>query len=101
MALVSLEPPPTLQRSATDVKGAAGQVRRQERVGEMLKMARDLAAHGHRVQMIETMLAANGYPEAAEFIDQPHIRNELRDLALRAGRLEETELASREGHSPS
>jgi hypothetical protein len=33
--------------------------------------------------MIEAMLTASGHPEAAEFIDQPHIRNELRDIADR------------------
>jgi len=42
------------------------------------------------------MLATNGYPEAAEFIVQPHIRNELRDIALRAGRRDESERAIRE-----
>jgi len=46
--------------------------------------------------MIEAMLAANGYPEAADFIDQPHISNELRDIALRAGRREETKRSIRE-----
>jgi hypothetical protein len=30
---------------------------------------------GHRLQIIEAVLAANGYPEAAEFIDQPRIHN--------------------------
>ena len=60
-----------------------GQVGRDERVAAMLRMARELAAQGHRVQMIEAMLTANGHPEAAEFIDQPHIRNELRDIADR------------------
>lgn len=81
---------------ATGERSAVDQVRRDERVTEMLKMARELAAHGHRVQMIEAMLAANGYPEAPEFIDQPHIRNELRDIALRAGRRDEAERSIRE-----
>ena len=31
--------------------------------------------------MIEAMLAANGFPEAAEWIDQPHIHYELKDIA--------------------
>jgi hypothetical protein len=75
------------------------QVRRDERVAEMLKMARELAAHGHRMQMIEAVLAANGYPEAADFIDQPHIRNELRDIAL-TGRREEAERSIIERPSP-
>ena len=34
--------------------------------------------------MIETVLAANGFPEAAEWIDQPNIHNELKDIAERA-----------------
>jgi hypothetical protein len=71
-------------------------VRRDERVASMLRMARELAAQGHRVQMIEAMLAANGHPEAAEFIDQPHIRNELRDIADRSRRREEAERSIRE-----
>jgi hypothetical protein len=76
-------------------------VRRDERVQAMLTKARELAAHGHRIQMIETVLTANGYPEAAEFIDQPHIRNELRDIALRAGRRDEIERSIRESDQPS
>jgi hypothetical protein len=75
-------------------------VRRDERVAEMIKMARELAAHGHRVQMIEAMLAANGYPEAADFIDQPHILNELRDIAVRAGRREEAGRSTTEKPPP-
>jgi hypothetical protein len=67
----------------------------------MLKMARELASRGHRPQMIESVLAANGYPEAAEWIDMPHIRNELRDIALRAGRRDESERAIRESEQPS
>jgi hypothetical protein len=76
-------------------------IRGGERVQAMLTKARELAAHGHRIQMIEAMLAANGYPEAADFIDQAHIRNELRDIALRAGRRDETKRAIREGDQPS
>jgi hypothetical protein len=34
--------------------------------------------------MIESVLAANGFAEAAEWIDQPHICGELRDTADRA-----------------
>jgi len=34
--------------------------------------------------MIETVLAANGFPEAAEWIAQPHIRKELKDIADKA-----------------
>ncbi|MBV9393510.1 MAG: hypothetical protein JOZ84_03775 [Methylobacteriaceae bacterium] len=70
-------------------------MRRDERIAD-LKMARELAGRGHRPQRIEALLSANGYPEAAEFIDQPHIHHELRDIALRAGRREETESAIRE-----
>ncbi len=76
-------------------------MRRDERIAEMLKIARELAGHGHRPQMIEAVLAANGYPEAAEYIDLPHIRQELRDIALRAGRRDETERPIREGEQPT
>jgi hypothetical protein len=31
--------------------------------------------------MIETMLRANGFPEAAEWMDQPHIHKELKTIA--------------------
>ena len=34
--------------------------------------------------MIETVLRANGFPEAAEWIDQPHIHKELKSIADRA-----------------
>src|SRR4051794_19694041 len=39
-------------------------MRRDERIAEMMKMARELAGRGHRPEMIETMLAANGFREA-------------------------------------
>ena len=71
-------------------------MRRDERIQAMLTMARELAAKGHRIQMIEAMLAANGFAEAGEFIDQPHIWNELRDIVLRAGRRDEAERSMRE-----
>jgi hypothetical protein len=57
-------------------------------------MARELAAHGHRVDMIEAVLAANGFHEATEFIDQPQIQDELRDIAERARRGEVFEQSS-------
>jgi hypothetical protein len=47
----------------------------------MLERARELARHGHRAQMIEGVLIANGFPEASEWIDQPHISRELKTLA--------------------
>ena len=47
----------------------------------MLEQARELAARGHQPLMIEAMLRANGFPEAAEWIDQPHIRKELKNIA--------------------
>jgi hypothetical protein len=72
-------------------------MRKDERVSEMMKMARELAGHGHRPQMIEAVLHANGFHEASEFIDQPHILRELRDIADRARRHEETERAIRGG----
>ena len=31
--------------------------------------------------MIEAMLKANGFPEASEWIYQPHIHHELKDIA--------------------
>jgi hypothetical protein len=50
----------------------------------MLEQARELAARGHYPMMIEAVLAANGFPEAAEWIDQPHIHKELKDIADKA-----------------
>jgi hypothetical protein len=50
----------------------------------MLDRARELAARGHYPMMIEAVLAANGFAEAAEWIDQPHIRREMKDIADRA-----------------
>ena len=47
----------------------------------MLEQARELAARGHQPLMIEAVLRANGFPEAAEWIDQPHIRKELKHIA--------------------
>jgi hypothetical protein len=34
--------------------------------------------------MIEAVLKANGFAEAAEWIDQPHVFRELKDIADRA-----------------
>jgi hypothetical protein len=50
----------------------------------MLEQARELAARGHYPLMIESVLMANGFPEAAEWIHQPHIHKELKDIAERA-----------------
>jgi hypothetical protein len=55
----------------------------------MLKMARELARHGHRLQMIETVLEANSFAEAYGFLEQPHVRNELLQIADRARRGED------------
>jgi hypothetical protein len=52
----------------------------------MLKMARELARHGHRFQMIEAVLEANGFHEAYRFLDQPPVHNELLETADRARR---------------
>ena len=52
-----------------------------QRRASMLEQARELAARGHYALMIEALLMANGFPEAAEWIDQPHIRKELKDIA--------------------
>ena len=59
---------------------------RDKRTQTMLDMARGLARHGHRLQMIETLLEANGFYEAYGFLDQPHIHNELLEIASRARR---------------
>jgi hypothetical protein len=52
----------------------------------MLEQARELAARGHYPLMIEIMLKANGFPEAAEGIAQPNIHNKLKDIADTARR---------------
>jgi hypothetical protein len=64
-------------------------MRRDERSEAMLKMAHELARHGHRLPMIQAMLKANGFPEADVFLDQPHIHNELVDIADRVRRGEQ------------
>jgi hypothetical protein len=38
----------------------------------------------HYPVMIEAVLKANGFAEAAEWIDQPHVFRELKDIADRA-----------------
>jgi hypothetical protein len=48
----------------------------------MLEQARDLAARRHQPLMLEAVLRANGFPEAAERIDQPHIHKELKTLLI-------------------
>jgi hypothetical protein len=50
----------------------------------MLDHARELAARGHYPMMIEAVLAANGFAEAAEWIHQPHVFRELKNIADRA-----------------
>jgi hypothetical protein len=47
----------------------------------MLEQARELAARGHYPLMIGTVLRGNGFSEAAEWIDQRHIRKEWKDIA--------------------
>jgi hypothetical protein len=54
----------------------------------MLQMARQLARHGHRLPMIEALLVANGF-QADVFLNQPHIHNELVDIADRVRRGEQ------------
>jgi hypothetical protein len=61
-------------------------VERRDRIKAMLKRAYELASQGRRPQMIEAVLAANGFPEAAEFIEQHQIKKELLDIADRARR---------------
>src|SRR4051812_38076261 len=46
--------------------------------------ARELATRGHYPPMIEAVLTATGFAEAAEWIDQPHVFRELKDIADRA-----------------
>ena len=48
-------------------------------------------------QMIEAILHAKGFYEAGEFMEQPHIVRELRDIADRARRREETERTDSRG----
>jgi hypothetical protein len=57
---------------------------RKDRIEAMLKRAYELASQGHRPQMIEAILAANGFPEAAEFIGQRALQKELIELADQA-----------------
>jgi hypothetical protein len=76
-------------------------MRRQHRIDEMMKVGCERAGHGHRPQMIEAMLVENGFPEAPEFIDQPHIWRELKEIAGRASRREETEREIRQGEPNS
>ena len=59
-------------------------MRRDQRIAAMLERARELAGRGHYPMMIEAVLTANGFPEAAEWIDQPHVFNELKEIAHRA-----------------
>ena len=65
------------------------EMRRDERFEAILKMARELARHGHRLPMIEAMLRANGFNEASVFLNQPHIHNELAEVADRVRRGEQ------------
>ena len=64
-------------------------MRKDERSEAMLRMARELARHGHRLPMIEALLEANGFHEADVFLNQPHIHNELVDIADRVRRGEQ------------
>ena len=68
-------------------------MRRDDRTDSMLKMARELARHGHRLQMIEAVLEANGFHEVYGFLDRPQIHNELLDIADRARRGEDQPIA--------
>src|SRR5436190_16324463 len=67
----------------------SGEMRRDQRFEAMLKMAHSLARHGHRLPMIEALLRANGFTEATVFLNQPHIHNELVDMADRVRRGEQ------------
>ena len=40
----------------------------------MQEQARELAARGHQAGMIVAMLKANGFPEASEWMNQPHVQ---------------------------
>jgi hypothetical protein len=68
-----------------------GRMGRDERSEAMLKMASELASRGHRLSMIEAMLKANRFHEAEVFLflEQPHIQNELLEIADRARRREQ------------
>jgi hypothetical protein len=62
---------------------------RDQRTESMMRMARELARHGHRLQMIETLLEANGFYDAYALLDQSHVHNELLQLAAGARRGED------------
>jgi hypothetical protein len=64
-------------------------MRRDERSEAMLKMARELARNGHRLRMTEALLEANGFHEAYDFLNQPHVHNELVEVADRVRRGEQ------------
>jgi hypothetical protein len=74
--------PPSARGSASTLRSAMRTDNNRRAV--MLEQARELAAHGHYPLMIEAVLMANGFPEAAEWIHQPHIQKELKDIAERA-----------------
>jgi hypothetical protein len=65
-------------------RGSESTKRRDAKIAEMLECARNLAPHGHYSAMIGAVLRGNGFPEAAEWIDQAHIRRELSEVADQA-----------------
>jgi hypothetical protein len=71
-------------------------VHNQEGAPSMMKLARELAGRGHRLQMIEAVLAVNGFREASEFLARSNIGRELRNIADRARRRDESERRIRE-----
>jgi hypothetical protein len=75
-------------------------MREDERFEAMVKMARELARHGHRLPMIEALLKANGFDKASVFLNQPHMHNELVDIADRVRRGEQAGKES-ESSAPS
>ena len=44
-----------------------------KRIASMAEETRELAARGHYPFQVQAVLKAYGFPEAAEWIDQPHI----------------------------
>jgi hypothetical protein len=52
----------------------------------MLEVAYRLARRGHRPEMIEALLVANGFPELSDLMNQLNFRRELKAIADQARR---------------
>jgi hypothetical protein len=97
LSAVGRQRPPRLGRATADPPGLCRAamwrtcgMRRDEKIASMLERARELARRGHYPAMIEAVLGANGFPEAAEWIEQSQIRRELKAIADQARRGQES-----------